>query len=178
MTDTLSLALAQINPTVGDLPGNLARIRAARAEAARLGAELVVYPELVLSGYPPEDLVLKPDFQEAVAKAVEALAADTADGGPALLVGAPWVKDAKLYNAVLLLAGGKIAGLRFKHDLPNYGVFDEKRVFAAGPLAGADGVQRHPPGRDDLRRHVDPRQCRVPGGVGRRDPDRPQRLAL
>ncbi len=136
MTDTLSLALAQINPTVGDLAGNLARIRAARAEAARLGAELAVYPELVVAGYPPEDLVLKPAFQEAVVKAVDALAADTADGGPAMLVGAPWVKDGKLYNAALLLAGGKIAALRFKHDLPNYGVFDEKRVFTAGPLPG------------------------------------------
>lgn len=136
MTDTLSLALAQINPTVGDLAGNLARIRAARAESARLGAELAVYPELVVSGYPPEDLVLKPAFQDAVVAAVEALAADTADGGPALLVGAPWVKDGKLYNAALLLAGGKIAALRFKHDLPNYGVFDEKRVFTAGPLPG------------------------------------------
>jgi NAD+ synthase len=133
MTDTLTLALAQINPTVGDLAGNLARIRAAREKAG--GVDLVVYSELVVSGYPPEDLVLKPAFQEAVEKAVRELAADTKTGS-ALLVGTPWIKDGKLYNAALLLDGGAIAAARFKHDLPNYGVFDEKRVFAAGPLPG------------------------------------------
>jgi NAD+ synthase len=136
MTDTLSMALAQVNPTVGDLAGNAARIRAARAEAAAQGADLVVFPELVVTGYPPEDLVLKPAFQQAVEATVNALAAETGDGGPAMLVGAPWVSQAKLYNAALLLDGGKVAAMRFKHDLPNYGVFDEKRVFAAGPLPG------------------------------------------
>lgn len=136
MTDTLTLALAQVNPTVGDLAGNLVKIRAARAQARTANVDLVVYPELVVAGYPPEDLVLKPAFQEAVAMAVADLARDTADGGPALLVGAPWVKDRKLYNAALLLDGGKIAASRFKHDLPNYGVFDEKRVFAAGDMPG------------------------------------------
>jgi NAD+ synthase len=136
MTDSLKLALAQVNPTVGDLAGNAAKIRAARAEAARLGADMVVFPELVLCGYPPEDLVLKPAFQKAVADAVNGLAAATGDGGPAMLVGAPWVHDGRLYNAALLLDRGKIAAMRFKHDLPNYGVFDEKRVFAAGPLPG------------------------------------------
>jgi NAD+ synthase len=96
----------------------------------------VVFPELSVTGYPPEDLVLKPAFQEAVRGLVGELAAETVDGGPALLVGAPWVQDGKLYNAALVLDGGKIAATRFKHDLPNYGVFDEKRVFAAGPLPG------------------------------------------
>jgi NAD+ synthase len=136
MTDTLVMALAQLNPTVGDLAGNAAKIRAARAEAAKGKADLVVYPELIVCGYPPEDLVLKPAFQQAVEKTVNALAAETADGGPALLVGAPWLSQGKLYNAALLLDGGKVAATRFKHDLPNYGVFDEKRVFAAGPLPG------------------------------------------
>jgi NAD+ synthase len=136
MTDTLAMALAQINPTVGDLAGNAGRIRAARANAARERADLVVFPELVVTGYPPEDLVLKPAFQEAVKTTVEALAAETGDGGPAMLIGAPWVSQGKLYNAALLLDGGKIAATRFKYDLPNYGVFDEKRVFAAGPLPG------------------------------------------
>jgi NAD+ synthase len=136
MTDTLALALAQINPTVGDLSGNAVKVRAARAKAAAEKADLVVYPELVICGYPPEDLVLKPAFQQAVEATVNALAAETADGGPAMLIGAPWLSQGKLHNAALLLEGGKIAATRFKHDLPNYGVFDEKRVFAAGPLPG------------------------------------------
>ncbi len=136
MTDRLTLALAQLNPTVGDLPGNLARIREARKSAAALKPDLVAYSELVVSGYPPEDLVLKRAFQRAVEQAVAELAADTADGGPPMLVGAPWVSDGKLYNAALLLDGGKIAGTRFKYELPNYGVFDEKRVFASGPMPG------------------------------------------
>ncbi|MCM0020767.1 MAG: NAD+ synthase, partial [Tagaea sp.] len=136
MSARLALALAQIDPKVGDVPGNLARIRAARARAASLGAELVVFPELVVSGYPPEDLVLKPAFQQACRAAVDSLAADTADGGPGMIVGSPWVENGKLHNTGLLLDGGKIVALRHKHDLPNYGVFDEKRVFAAGPLPG------------------------------------------
>ncbi len=136
MTDTLSIAMAQINPTVGDIDGNTARILAAREEAARLGADLAVYSELVVSGYPPEDLVLKPFFIDRVAAAVADLAGATADGGPALLVGAPWRQDGRLYNAALLLDGGEVAAVRLKYDLPNYGVFDEKRVFAAGPLPG------------------------------------------
>ena len=136
MTDELSIALAQLNPTVGDIAGNAAKLRAARAEAAKRGADLMVGTELCVAGYPPEDLVLKPAFQDAVEAAVEALARETADGGPALIVGAPWRSEGKLYNAALLLDGGRIASLRFKHELPNYGVFDEKRVFAAGPAPG------------------------------------------
>ena len=136
MTDSLTLALAQLNPTVGDLSGNAVKVRAARASARTLGADLVVCSELVISGYPPEDLVLKPAFQDAVVRMVDELARETADGGPAMLIGTPWVRDGRLYNAALLLDGGKIAALRFKHDLPNYGVFDEKRVFSAGEMPG------------------------------------------
>lgn len=136
MTDQLSIALAQLNPTVGDLPGNGRRILAARAEAAAKGADLVVCPELSVSGYPPEDLVLKPFFLDKVAATVDELAAATADGGPALLVGAPWRQDGAVFNAALLLEAGRVAAVRLKHDLPNYGVFDEKRVFVAGPLPG------------------------------------------
>jgi NAD+ synthase len=132
----LTIAIAQINPTVGDIPGNMGRIRAARADAAAAGVDLVVFSELVVVGYPPEDLVLKQAFQEEARRAVEELARDTADGGPALIVGAPWVDRGKLYNAILLLQGGRIATARYKHDLPNYGVFDEKRVFAPGPVPG------------------------------------------
>lgn len=136
MTDRLRIALAQINPVVGDVPGNADKVRAARAEAAAQGADLVVYGELVLAGYPPEDLVLKPAFQDACRAAAEALARETADGGPAILLTAPWVTEGKLYNAVLLADAGEIQAIRFKVDLPNYGVFDEKRVFAPGPMPG------------------------------------------
>jgi len=133
--DSLKIALAQLNPTVGDVAGNAEKVRRARDEAARLGADVVAFPELFLAGYPPEDLVLKPAFQAACRAAVEALARESA-GGPALLVGTPWVEDGKLYNAYALLAGGAVEALRYKVDLPNYGVFDEKRVFAQGPMPG------------------------------------------
>jgi NAD+ synthase len=136
MARTLKIALAQLNPTVGDVAGNAAKVRGGRAEAARLGADVVMFPELFLAGYPPEDLVLKPAFQDACREACEALARETADGGPAVLVGLPWVEDGKLYNAYAVLDGGAINALRFKVDLPNYGVFDEKRVFEPGPLPG------------------------------------------
>ena len=136
MTDALTIVLAQLNPTVGDVVGNARRLAAARKEAAGMGADLMVTTELVLSGYPPEDLVIRPSFQETVKRELEALAAETADGGPALLVGTPWAEDGAVYNAAALLDGGKIADIRRKHDLPNYGVFDEKRVFAPGPLPG------------------------------------------
>ena len=136
MSDSLSLAFAQINPVVGDVARNVGRLRPARAPAAPHGAPLVVFPELGVSGYPPEDLVLKAAFLDAVEQAVEELAADTADGGPALLVGAPWRVAGKLHNAALLLDHGRIAASRLKHHLPNYGVFDEARVFAPGPVPG------------------------------------------
>ena len=136
MSDSLSIAFAQINPVVGDIAGNVARIRAARARAAADGAQLVVFPELVVAGYPPEDLVLKTAFLDAIEAAVEDLATDTTDGGPALLVGAPWRVAGKLHNAALVLDHGRIAASRLKHHLPNYGVFDEARVFVPGPVPG------------------------------------------
>jgi NAD+ synthase len=136
MTDQLSIAIAQLNPIVGDVAGNTAKVRAARAEAAKQGADIVIFSELVLSGYPPEDLVLKPAFQRRLHQAVEELRADTADGGPALLVTTPWREGDKLFNALIALDRGEIIGKRFKVDLPNYGVFDEKRVFAPGPMPG------------------------------------------
>ena len=132
----LVIALAQINAIVGDLAGNLDRLRRARTEAAGFGADIVMSPELFLAGYPPEDLVLKPAFQEACRTACETLARETADGGPAVLVGLPWIESGLLYNAYALLDGGRIDAVRFKVDLPNYGVFDEKRVFAPGPAPG------------------------------------------
>jgi NAD+ synthase len=110
-------------------------VRHARDQAAALGADVVAFPELFIAGYPPEDLVLRPAFQAACRVAVEALARESKNG-PALLVGTPWVEDGKLYNAYVLASGGMIEAVRFKADLPNYGVFDEKRVFAPGPMPG------------------------------------------
>ena len=134
--DQFAITLAQLNPTVGDVTGNAAKARAARVQARAEGADLVVFPELFIAGYPPEDLVLKPAFQSACRTAIEELARETADGGPAVLIGSPWVEDGKLYNACALLDGGRIAAIRYKANLPNYGVFDEKRLFARGPAAG------------------------------------------
>ena len=136
MTDSLKVALAQLNPTVGDVDGNLAKVRAARETAVKQGADLVVCAEMVLSGYFPEDLVLKPAFQRRCHEAVEALRADTAAGGPAILATTPWLEDGKLYNALIALDRGEVTARRFKVDLPNYGVFDDKRVFTPGPMPG------------------------------------------
>lgn len=128
MSHSLSLGLAQINPTVGDVAGNITRIRDARKANGK--ADLVITGEMVVSGYPPEDLVLKSAFQDAVEAAVQTLAGETADGGAAILLGAPWRDGDRLHNAALLLEDGHIAAVRFKYDLPNYGVFDEKRLFS------------------------------------------------
>jgi NAD+ synthase len=132
MTDQFSIAVAQIAPVVGDIDGNVGRIRAARREAAAAGADLVVFCELVVAGYPPEDLVQKPSFQRACREAVLALAADTVDGGPAMIVGAPWKDGDSLYNAAFVLSAGEIVATRYKVRLPNYGVFDEPRRFTPG----------------------------------------------
>ena len=134
MTDRLSIALAQSNAGVGNLRANADAMLAQRAAAG--DADLLVTPELSLIGYPPEDLVLKPAAVTACAEELDRLAQATATPGPAMLVGLPWREDGKLYNAMALLDGGRIAAITTKHDLPNYGTFDEKRVFSAGPLPG------------------------------------------
>jgi len=136
MTDRLTIALAQINPTMGALNDNVDLILGARRQAADLDADLAVFTELCVCGYPPEDLIVKPFFLDRVDEAVARLAEATADGGPAMLIGAPHRMDVKLYNAALLLDAGKVVAVRLKHDLPNYSVFDEKRLFDAGPLPG------------------------------------------
>ena len=136
ISDTIAIAIAQANPVMGDIDGNMNKARSMRAEAAALGADLVIFPELYVSGYPPEDLVLKPSFHAACMAAVEALAAETSDGGPAVLIGTPWREGDSLYNSVAMLDGGAVSALRHKVELPNYGVFDEKRVFAVGPMPG------------------------------------------
>ncbi|MDB5414717.1 MAG: nadE [Rubritepida sp.] len=136
MTDRIRIALAQMNPHEGELHANAAKIRAFRAEAAAAGADLLVTPEFSIAGYPPEDLVLKPAFRAMAEAEIEKLAAETADGGPGIILGGPWHEGGKLYNAAFLLDGGKIVARRAKHELPNYGVFDDKRVFDAGPAPG------------------------------------------
>ena len=133
-SDRLAIAIGQLNPIVGDIAGNADKARRARAQAA--GADIVALPELFMSGYPPEDLVLKPAFQAACRAQVEELARETARGGPALLIGTPWLDGGKLYNAYCLLDRGVIAAVRLKVNLPNYGVFDERRLFASGPPPG------------------------------------------
>src|SRR5262245_25105182 len=136
ITTSLRIALAQLNPLVGDLAGNAEKLRRARAEAAAQGAHLVLFTELFITGYPPEDLVRKPAFAAAARAQIEALAAATADGGPGVIVGTIWPEAVKLYNSIALLDGGRIQAVRHKVDLPNYGVFDEKRVFDVGPMPG------------------------------------------
>ena len=131
--DQLRIALAQLNPIVGDIAGNVEKVKAAHAQAAEAGADLVVFSELFIPGYPPEDLVLKPAFAAASRDAVEQLAKDLGSG-PGVLVGAIWPEGNDVYNAVAFLDAGEVKAVRYKSDLPNYGVFDEKRVFAAGPL--------------------------------------------
>ena len=144
----------------------------------------MVLPELFIAGYPPEDLVLKPAFQSACRAAVEELARETADGGPAVLVGTPWVEDGKLYNACALLDEGRIAAIRFKANLPNYGVFDEKRLFARGPAAGPvtiRGVRVGVPICEDIWLEESAgirKRRRMPGRDRRGNPGRAERLAL
>ncbi|MFD1794189.1 NAD+ synthase [Ochrobactrum teleogrylli] len=132
----LRIAVAQLNPVMGDIAGNLAKARAARVQAADMKADLILFTELFIAGYPPEDLVLKPSFVEACEKAVRDLAADTADGGPGVIIGTPLRRESGLHNSVMVLDGGEVIAERFKVDLPNYGEFDEKRVFEPGPLPG------------------------------------------
>jgi NAD+ synthase len=130
----LNIAIAQLNPVVGDITGNLQKAAAAHTQAAASNDDLIVFSELFITGYPPEDLVLKPAFQAGAVAAINQLASSTADGGPAILIGTPWPDNDRLYNAAALLDTGEIKAISYKHDLPNYEVFDEKRIFSPGPL--------------------------------------------
>ncbi len=132
MTDRFRLTLGQLDATVGDLDGNLAKARAAWEEGRAAGADLVALPEMFATGYQLQDLVMKPAFHRDAIRAVEAFAATLA-GGPAMLIGAPWVEGGALHNACWLLAQGRVAGRKLKHELPNYTVFDERRHYAPGP---------------------------------------------
>ena len=135
-TNTLRIATAQLNPVMGDIAGNILKAKDAWSEANRHGADLVIFTELFVAGYPPEDLVLKPSFSAACEAAVAELAKITADGGPGMIIGLPLRRSSGLHNAIQVIDGGKIIAERFKADLPNYGEFDEKRVFQAGPMPG------------------------------------------
>ncbi|MEQ3672177.1 NAD+ synthase [Pseudophaeobacter sp.] len=139
MADRFRVTLAQLNPTVGDLVGNAAKARTAWAEGRKAGADLVALPEMFLTGYNTQDLVMRPVFQQAAMAAAEQLAQDCADG-PALAIGCPWVDGDKLFNAYLILKGGKISSQCLKHHLPNETVFDEVRIFDVGPLGGPYAV--------------------------------------
>ncbi|MFT5785197.1 MAG: NAD+ synthase [Ascidiaceihabitans sp.] len=139
MADTFRITLCQLNPTVGDLTGNAALARAAWEEGRNAGADMVALPEMFITGYNAQDLVVKPVFHKAAMAAVEALAIECADG-PALAIGGPWAEDGNLYNAYLICKGGKIASKSLKHHLPNETVFDEVRIFDAGPLGGPYSV--------------------------------------
>ena len=132
MQKQLTIAMAQLNQRVGDLTGNAKAMLDWRAKAA--DSDLIIYPEQQLIGYPAEDLVLKPEFSKRAAQALKDMAKATADGGPAMLVGSIFLEGGSLYNGVALLDGGEIAAVRYKHELPNYGTFDEKRIFTSGPL--------------------------------------------
>ncbi|WP_022727188.1 NAD+ synthase [Fodinicurvata sediminis] len=151
MTEGLKIALAQFNPVVGDIPGNLDKLEKLHSLAAAQGANLLVCPELCITGYPPEDLVMKPAFLKAARQAVVELAAHTAGTATGIVVGAPWYEGGSLdaplrekaYNAALLLDQGEVSAVRYKHLLPNYGVFDEMRVFQPGPLTGPVDFRGH-----------------------------------
>ncbi len=135
MSGEFRLTLAQLNPTMGDLAGNRAKALAAHREGAAAGADLVVLPEMFLTGYQPQDLVLKPAFVAHAMAELQLLAAECADGPP-LGIGLPWREAGAVFNVYAILAGGRVAGMARKHHLPNYNVFDEPRVFRSGAISG------------------------------------------
>jgi NAD+ synthase len=134
MTDRLTIAIAQMNQRVGDLEGNAAAMLEMRRRAK--GADLLICPELQVIGYPPEDLVLKPEFVRRAHESTDRLVAATVEPGPAILIGTVVNEGGQNFNAMILADGGRVLGRTFKHELPNYGTFDEKRIFTPGPLPG------------------------------------------
>ncbi|KIC46596.1 NAD synthetase [Ruegeria sp. ANG-S4] len=139
MADRFRITLAQLNPTVGDIAGNAAKAATAWQQGRDAGADLVALPEMFITGYNTQDLVMKPVFHQAAIAAVQDLAATCADG-PALAIGGPWIEDGRLFNAYLILKGGRIASKVLKHHLPNETVFDEVRLYDAGPMGGPYAV--------------------------------------
>lgn len=132
MIKKLIITTAQLNFTVGDLEGNREKILLAHKEAHKEKADLVIFSEMSVTGYPPEDLVLRPHFQDKSIDIIHELAKETGNG-TAMLVGSLWREGTSIYNAAILLDKGKIASVTCKYNLPNYGVFDEKRIFSVPP---------------------------------------------
>ena len=136
MSKASAIALAQLNPHMGNVPANVERLVAARDAAAKDGAQIIVAPEMYLSGYQCDDLVLRSDFMAEVAAGLDSLAALTSDGGPAIIVGAPHAEDGKVMNSVFVIDEGRIMARRDKVGLPTYSVFDDGRNFTSGPMPG------------------------------------------
>ena len=139
MTDTFRLTMAQLNPIVGDIPGNRAKALDAWRAGKAAGSDFVALPEMFLVGYQPQDLVLKPAFTADAMAQAAALAAECADGPP-LGIGLPWAEDGELFNVYAILSGGRVSGVARKHHLPHYNVFDEPRLFTSGPISGPFGI--------------------------------------
>ena len=132
----LTIAVMQANPHLGDVEANFESLCQKRKRAADMGADCLLTPEMYLAGYPADDLVLRQDFMSCIEKALQDIAELSADGGPAVIVGAPYRNAGQLFNSVFLIAEGVIQARRDKVNLPNYGVFDDKRNFTAGALHG------------------------------------------
>src|SRR6266403_5157172 len=131
MSDSLRIALAQVNLLVGDVQGNAARVIAATRHArSTLGADLVLFPELTLSGYPPEDLLLPRGFRRQIEMGLERVRHEVPDAR--VVIGFPEYTRSGIYNSAALIGGGMVAAIHRKAELPNYKVFDEKRYFQAG----------------------------------------------
>jgi NAD+ synthase len=135
MADQFRITLAQVNPTVGDIVGNTHMAREIWSKAKAQDADLVAFPEMFVTGYNTQDLVMKPAFHNAAMQAVHDLAVACADG-PAIAIGGPWIENDKLFNAYFILSNGAIKSIVQKHHLPNETVFDEVRIFSSGSVSG------------------------------------------
>ena len=135
MTKSFRITLAQLNPTVGDIEGNRTKAQKVWEDARAAGSDLVAFPEMFITGYQTQDLVMRPAFFREAMEHIANLAWDCADG-PAIAIGGPYAEGDALYNAYYVLERGRVAATVLKHHLPNDAVFDEERLFEAGPISG------------------------------------------
>ena len=135
MSDQFKITLAQLNATVGDLKGNADKVMKAWEKARDEQSNIIAFPELFITGYNPQDLILKPAFQKASTETIQKIA-EACSQGPAIAVGGPFCDEKNLYNAYYILSGGKIQAVIKKHHLPNEEVFDEVRLFSSGNVDG------------------------------------------